>query len=122
MKYLIKPIFYLEKSDFDNNGNIINNKLNSNKPIFIMIQASWCFHCSNSKPEYQKFANKNNDRAFITTIEVDNDKSKNIDLTKIYPDLKGFPSYIVYYKNNKIPFTTGRSEKDLTEFLDRLLV
>lgn len=121
MTYLVEPIFYLEKSDFDNNGNIVNSKLKSDKPIFIMIQASWCFHCNKAKPEYQKFANKNNKKVIITTVEADNERCKNIDLEKLYPNFQGFPSYIVYHKGKKIPFTSGRSEKDLTNFLNKII-
>ncbi len=118
------PVYYLEKIDFDNNGNIINKNIPTDKPIFIMIQASWCPHCTHAKPDYQEFANRNQESAFVCTIQADGKEPgevniKNI-IPKIYSNFAGYPSYIVYYKGRRIPFENGRQLQDLENFLHTL--
>lgn len=115
------PVYYLEKSDFNNNGNIINNNIPKDKPVFIMLQANWCPHCTHAKPDYQEFANRNQDKVFISTIQVDGKRPdeqniKNL-IHNIYPNFQGYPSYIVYYKGNRIPFEDGRTLSHLENFL-----
>ena len=90
-----------------------------------MIQAEFCGHCTTSKPAFQEFANKNKDKVFCATIQGDgkqkgeSELSKNI--KKIYPDFRGYPSYVVY-KNNKFfkVHDGGRDLKSLTELLNSL--
>ena len=120
MDYLTKPISYLDINDFDDNGNIINPMiLIGNKPIFIMLQANFCGFCKMAKPDFQKFA-ESTKRFFCATIQAD---SKNPDVVnlqpkmdKIYPNLVGFPSYIIFYQDKKIIYSGGRSFNDFQKF------
>ena len=64
---------YLENHDIDREGNILMNKItskssnsfgfkkNKHKKILVMVQANFCGHCTNAKPDFQKLAYKDND-------------------------------------------------------------
>lgn len=125
MKYLNKPVAYLQDFDFDSSGNLINQSIPKNKPVIIMIQAEFCGHCTTAKPAFQDFANKNKDRVFCATIQGDGKQkgerelSKNIN--KIHPNFRGYPSYVVY-KNNKFfkIHEGGRDLDSLTELLNSI--
>ncbi len=128
MKIIPYPVVYLDGNDFDENGYIINKpivKINNTKPVFIMIQANFCFHCTESKPEYYKFAINNIDKVFCTTIQGDSDIPEVKALMKrihtIYPEFQGYPSYVVYYKDKRILYKGGRRLVDLQMFLNKLL-
>lgn len=119
MDYLTKPVAYLDTNDFDDNGNIINPMIPKDKPVFIMLQGNFCGFCKMAKPDFQKFA-ENTELFFCATIQAD---SKNPDvinlqpkMDKIYPNLVGFPSYIILYQDKKIIYSGGRSYNDLKNF------
>jgi thiol-disulfide isomerase/thioredoxin len=119
------PVYYLEEKDFDENGNITNSNIPTNKPVFIMMQANWCPHCRHAKSDYQLFADRNENVAFVTSIQVDGkqpgEKNNKKIVRNIYPDFQGYPSYIVYYNGKRIPFENGRKTQDLEAFLDNVL-
>jgi thiol-disulfide isomerase/thioredoxin len=125
MQYLNKPVAYLQDFDFDSNGNLINKSIPNNKPVIIMIQAKFCGHCTVAKPAFQEFAEKNKDKVFCATIEGDGNQKGESELAqnikKIYPNFRGYPSYVVY-KNNKFSkvHDGGRDLKSLTELLNSL--
>ncbi len=50
-----KPVYYLQRNDFDDNGNLIVPELR-NKKVIIMIQANYCGHCTHAKGDYYKAA------------------------------------------------------------------
>ena len=50
---LRRPVGYLEASDFDEAGNLINPTL-MNKPVLIMVQAEFCGYCTKAKPGFQQ--------------------------------------------------------------------
>ena len=52
MMYLNK-VAYLQDSDFDIKGNIINKNIPDNIPIVIMLQAEFCGYCTKAKPAFQ---------------------------------------------------------------------
>jgi thiol-disulfide isomerase/thioredoxin len=123
MEYMIKPVAYLDSSDFDDEGNIINKNIPQNdKPVFIMLQANFCGYCRMAKPDFQKFAENNVDKFFCASIQADSNEQLVKDLQprlgKIYPNLFGFPSYIVYYKGKKVIYEGGRKLQDLQTFAD----
>ena len=123
MKYLIKPFAYLKNTDFDEEGNIINeNIINKGKPIFIMIQANFCHHCTISKPDFQLFADKYQDDIICCTIQGDSKLDGGLvkKISKIYPNFIGFPSYIVYYNGKKMEITNGRKIEDFEMVLQQL--
>ena len=118
MKYLTHPVFYLEESDFDSLGNLVTIPSN-NKPVFILIQSLGCYHCTQSKPAYHQFAKQNPDILF-GTIQMDSDKMTREFIEKInfiYPDLIGFPSYILHFNGKKIPYDGDRTVEDLQRFI-----
>ena len=123
MEYLTPPVIYLDKTDFDDNGNL--KSINSDKPIFIMIQAVFCFHCTKAKPWYQEFAMNNKDRVICCSIQGDAEypEAKNMEsiIKKICPDFMGFPSYVVLHKGEYIQYKEGRKTEDLQRFLDKLI-
>ena len=54
-----KSLGLSKDQDFDSNGNLINSKIPKNIPVLIMIQADFCGYCTKAKPEFEKFAKKN---------------------------------------------------------------
>ena len=124
MKYLNKPIYYLQRNDFDDNGNLINQNIPKDIPTIIMIQANFCGHCVTAKPAYQELANKMNGKVFFATIQGDGtepgEKELNDILNKIDLKFKTFPTYIAYYKGNRKVHNGGRSVNDLEKFISQL--
>ena len=123
MTYLIRPIAYLQNSDFDTNGNLDNSKIPKDKLVLIMIQASFCGHCTTSKPAFQEFADKNMDKVFCATIQGDGNEKGERELAKrieqIHPNFKGYPSYVLYKNNKRLAIHTGgRDVKSLENFIN----
>ena len=121
MSYLYRPIAYLEDHDFDDQGNLVNPQIPENKPVVIMLQSSWCPHCTNSKPDFQKFANSNSDEVFCATIQADGERDSEKKLGErievLKPDFVGFPDYLLYINGQRIDKEiTGRNEKALKKF------
>jgi thiol-disulfide isomerase/thioredoxin len=125
MEYLTPPVAYLDANDFDDDGNLINKQLiDSNLPVFIMIQAVFCGHCTKAKPWFQEFAQKNVGKVICCSIQGDSDMKSVKELTnmlsKICSDFVGYPTYVVFNKNKKIKYTGGRKTEDLQSFLNQL--
>jgi thiol-disulfide isomerase/thioredoxin len=102
---LLRPIAYLERNDFTENGDLAGPA--GNKPVFIMIQGSYCGACTSAKPVFQQLAND----GLVTcmTIQVDGDregeKALQPILDKIYPNLTTIPNYVLYLdRSRKIPY------------------
>lgn len=117
MKYLTRPVVYLENSDFDIDGNTIEKS----KPVFIMIQSTGCGHCNYSKPTFHEFAVKN-PNILCATIQMDHPsmtKEFHEKIDKIYPDLWGFPSYILHWNEKKVKYEGNRSLNDITSFIQK---
>lgn len=122
MHYLTRPVFYLEDSDFDAQGNLVS--IPSNKPVFILLQSLQCYHCTNSKPAFHEFAKKHQNYVLCATIQIDSPKMTPELLKKIpliYPDLVGFPSYILYFNGKKIKYDGNRSLQDMEAFIRRVI-
>jgi thiol-disulfide isomerase/thioredoxin len=121
MDYLTRPIAYLDGNDFDDEGNLINPQI-PDLPVFIMFQANFCGYCKIAKPAFQEFAKRNQGKFFVATVQADSEfpevrlfKTK---IQKIYPNLIGFPSYLVCYRGKKIIYSGGRKLEDLQNFAD----
>jgi thiol-disulfide isomerase/thioredoxin len=122
MHYLTRPVFYLEDSDFDAQGNLVG--IPPGKPVFILLQSLQCYHCTKSKPAFQEFANKHKDYVMCGTIQIDSPKMTPELIKKIpniYPNLKGFPSYILYFNGKKIVYDGNRSLQDMEAFISHVL-
>ena len=116
-------IAYLEDTDFDDKGDLTASVLlHQNKPIVVMIQASWCGFCNKAKPAFQTFADTYVDKVLAATIHIDGDKESEQLLGKriniIKPDCRGFPDYILFDENGKRvdKQLTSRSVDGLVEF------
>lgn len=124
MKYLNKPVYYLQRDDFDSEGNLINPNIPKNIPTIIMIQAVFCGHCNTAKPAYQELANKMNGKAFFTTIQGDGTEKGEEELgkmlDKIDSNFRGFPTYVAYYNGKRKVHNGGRSVSDLEKFISQL--
>ncbi len=122
MEYLTPPVIYLDKTDFNENGDLVSIK--TDKPIFIMIQAVFCGHCTKAKPWFQEFSLNNKDRVVCCSIQGDAEypDAKNMGniIKKICPNFLGFPSYTVFYNGNYIEYDGGRKVEDLQNFLNTL--
>lgn len=118
MEFLEYPVRYLQRSDFDDEGNIINQEiLSSGKNTVIMMQAEFCGWCTKAKPAYQEFGNQYADQMFVTTTQSDGDiegeKELGTILKKIDPKFRGFPSYVLYGADGKYLKThSGNRTKD----------
>lgn len=116
-----RPIAYLENSDFDSEGNLVNPQIPKNKPVVIMIQSSWCGHCRNAKPAFQEFANKSYPNVFCATIQADGERESEKQLGKrlkvIKPGFLGFPDYVLYKNGKRVDVNIqGRSVSALEQF------
>ena len=124
MKFLTPPIFYLESSDFDSNGNITNPNINTDLPIFIMIQANYCGYCTMAKPEFQRFAKTFQNKVTCATIQADpvqpDPDMKNI-INIICPELTGFPTYVILFNHRSILYEYGRSSQEMEKYFNFFL-
>ena len=125
MEYLTPPVAYLDSTDFDDDGNLTNKQLlESNLPIFVMIQAVFCGHCTRAKPWFQEFAQQNVGKVICCSIQGDSDMKSVKELTsrlnKICPDFVGYPSYVVFNKGQKTRYESGRKTENLQSFLNQL--
>jgi len=116
-----KPVAYLEDQDFDSSGNLITS-IPGNLPVVVMIQASWCPHCTNAKPAFQEFANKYNGKVFCATIQSDGERESEQKLGKrvqvIKPSFRGFPDYVLFVNGKRVEKEIqGRSAADLETFI-----
>jgi thiol-disulfide isomerase/thioredoxin len=118
-----RPIAYLEDSDFNKKGKLINKSIPKNIPVVIMIQASWCGYCQEAKPAFQEFANKNQDKVFCGTIQVDGTRPSERELGKRISSIKknfsGFPDYVLYISGSVVDKNiNGRQISHLEEFAE----
>jgi thiol-disulfide isomerase/thioredoxin len=127
MDYLTKPVAFLENSDFNDSGVIINPNIPNSMPIFIMIQANFCHHCKNAKPAFQQFADNFEGKMFCASIQGDS-QNPNVreifrsgKIHKICPNFVGYPTYVVQYQGNIIEYNGGRRQEDLENFSQQLL-
>jgi thiol-disulfide isomerase/thioredoxin len=121
MLYLNTPVHYLQRQDLSSSGDIINTDIPTDKPVVVMVQSSWCGYCTQSKPAFQEFAEKNKNRVFATTIQSDGDMPGEKEAGEIIsatdPTFQGFPHYMLYINGKKVDKTIkGRDVKSLEEF------
>jgi len=124
-KYLTRPIAYLQVTDFDQSGNLINPEIPKDIPVVVAIMANFCGHCTMAKPAFQKFADQNKDIVFAATIQGDADNSMpgeqelKSKLNIFYPDFKGYPHYVLYKGGKRVPKQIkGRGVEELVEFIN----
>lgn len=118
---LYGPVAYLENDDIDDKGNITNTQIPINKPVVVMIQASFCGHCNQAKPAFQEFAEKTKGSVFCATIHADGEKESEKKLAKrvnvIKPGFRGFPDYVLFSNGSPVQKEIkGRDVDSLIEF------
>ena len=123
MSELQRPIGYLENHDFNSTGNLINTDIPKNIPVVIMLQTSWCPHCTNAKPAFQDFANKHKGKVFCATIQQDGERESErilgARLQQLKPTFRGFPDYLLYVNGRLVSKEiNGRGVEDLEEFAE----
>lgn len=121
MLYLNKPVAYLEEQDFDQEGNLVAPGVPKDLPVIIMMQSSWCPHCTLAKPAFQEFANANEGKVFCATIQADGDRESEKALGKrakqLKPGFRGFPEYVLYQGGKRIDRNIkGRGVEHLEKF------
>ena len=111
------PIIYLESSDFDDTGNLINDiLLSTKKPVIVMIQSKNCGWCTQAKDPY--ISSASNNRGIIhSVIDVEADPDAAKEVSGKSPNYKGLPHYMCY-KNGKLvsDVLENRDEKSLVKF------
>jgi thiol-disulfide isomerase/thioredoxin len=120
-KYLNKPVAYLEDSDFNSSGDLVNPLIPKDKAVVIMIQANFCGYCTVAKPDFQKFADITKDKVFAATIQGDGkepgEKALSNKIKLIQPDFRGYPDYVVYLNGKRVDKKIeGRGVDDLINF------
>lgn len=124
-KRMKEPVRYLQITDFDKDGNLINQKIKREIPTLVMIQSTHCGHCIEAKPAFFEFAVKNKDKCFCASILVDGEikgekEIRNI-IKKIDPSFSGFPHYVLYYKNKRYTHDGVRSVFGLSSFVSQFV-
>ena len=122
MKYLNKPVAYLQDFDFDKNGKLINKNIPTDKPVIIMIQGNFCGYCTQAKPAFQKLAEKHIGQIFCATIQGDGNEKGESDLAKrlnsVLPGFRGFPEYVMYKNGKRVKkHEGGRTMEALESFV-----
>ena len=117
--HLEPPVQYLIESDFRPDGSILPSL--DRQPLFVMIQSSQCGHCETAKPDLQRLADSGLVR--VMTIQVDGDHDGERRLSEmihlIYPDIVGFPSYMMFVNGNKVPYTGRRDYESMRRFVEK---
>jgi thiol-disulfide isomerase/thioredoxin len=118
-KFLNYPIGYLQVTDFDANGNLVNPELPKDRNILIMIQANFCGFCTKAKPDFQNLANDG--EIVCLTIQADGEEKGEKELgeilRKLDPSFRGFPHYVLYREGKRVAtHDGGRSKEDLKDF------
>jgi thiol-disulfide isomerase/thioredoxin len=109
------PVPYLENHDFDSRGNLIQTSL-KDKPLMIMVQASWCGACQMTKPVFEQFAKM----GLLNTayIQVDGSRPSQLSLAErvntIAPEsVEYYPTFfIITPSGQKFMFKEGQSIQD----------
>jgi thiol-disulfide isomerase/thioredoxin len=133
MDYFDLPVYYLQRSDFDDNGYLTNPKL-KNKKVIVMLQANYCGWCKKAKPDFLEAAKHvhqleqnggtlESQKVVFTTIQADGDQPGESELNEIIgrikPDFKGFPDYVLFVNgkpsNNNGPL--GRDSNNIINYV-----
>ncbi|KAF5098243.1 hypothetical protein D0Z03_001250 [Geotrichum reessii] len=104
------------------NDNFEKVAFDENKTVIVAFTASWCGHCKNLKPEYQKVAAVfKNDNDKIIVAEVDN-TGDNTEGLKDRFNIAGFPTILVFKAGEKghENYNGGRKVDDFVAYLNEV--
>lgn len=98
---------YLEDTDVDSKGNLVNKDIPKNIPAVLMIYASWCPACKSCFSQVQEFADQNKGKVCVLAIQADDQRPSVQALAKrvksFYPEFRGFPTFLAYNKGKMVP-------------------
>lgn len=93
--------------------------LDKTKNVIVTFTATWCGHCKNLKPIYEKVASTFKPETNCIVANIDADDKKNALLGEKY-GVKGYPTIKFFPKDDKTPvdYEGGRTESDFVAFLN----
>ena len=115
---MASPVPYLEDHDFDSRGNLVQHAL-KDKPLMVMVQASWCGGCRATKPAFEKFAQTNLLNTAFIQLDGSRPSQQNLAMRvdKISPERSEYiPSFFVITPSGKkFMYKDGSSFDDLVK-------
>ena len=88
--------------------------INNNQNRIVLYYTTWCPHSVAFKPIWEKFAKMNNYDVHILAIDCEQKRSN----CSKEPNVKGFPTVILYKKNGEqVLFNGNRTVAGLINFL-----
>lgn len=117
-------VAFLEQGDLVPQGNLLNiNIPNQDKHLIVMMQGSFCPHCTTAKPDFAQAAQMNQNIIW-TTVQIDGSDSEQTLSKSIEPLLKqyqGVPHYFAVKSNGHIvEHNGGRDSNSLLQFSNSL--
>lgn len=105
-------VLHLEDHDFNDDGTLkpLPAPYN-NKPVVVMVFATWCGPCKMTKPEYKKLKEMLGDSVVVAAINGSGEdtlpsEQRLMNKAKtIFPDFRGFPHIAVFDRNGKVAQT-----------------
>jgi thiol-disulfide isomerase/thioredoxin len=98
-----------------------------NKPALVMVMASWCHYCVESKPKFAS-ASKKNTKVEFRVIQSDSKDPDEEALFKRFskgvefglPILQGFPSFFIYLNGQWLQWMCSQQEADILKCAEML--
>lgn len=123
MIFFEKPIIYLETTDFNKMGELINPYF-KDKKVIVLLQANYCQFCTDIKPFFQKAANKYHPTVIFATIQADGERTGEREFSRILdyikPGFLGFPDFVKYVNGKRIN-DNGPSDRDYKSIVEYAL-
>jgi protein disulfide-isomerase A6 len=103
----------VQASDLD-----FDDLVNQGKDVYVVFTASWCGHCKNLHPDWEKLAKifKDDD---IIIAEVSTTDSPCEELRKKY-EIAGFPTILTFKDGEMIPFEGYRALEGLVSWVNKV--
>jgi len=108
-------------ADYVANKEYLKSTGESNNTVDLMyFYTTWCPHCKNSKPEWDKFKAKTENQKIngytVNFLEIDCEKDEK-EANKY--DVEGYPTIKLIKDNSVIEYDAKPDSKTLTQFLDQ---
>lgn len=87
---------HLEIRDFD--GQKLRPHVHGNKPVIVMMQGSYCGHCTTAKPAFAQFAQQT-DLVNAVSIQIDGQKDEQEAyhvIRQLIPNFRGVPTFVAF--------------------------
>ena len=106
-------IAFLQNDALDSSGNLTFST--DNKPLLVMVKASWCGHCKTAAPGFQEFADKYSDKVLCGCIregdeQTPSEKELMTRLTTVktvMPSFRGYPHFVLYVNGKPVDGTVS---------------